>query len=373
MKILFINLPYTGHIVPTIGLVNELINLGCDVTYMLPFGWENQLDGCGARFHGYKNHPQLAEQIKNAILEAQKIITGFDMVVYEQFFFLGKHLAEKYSKPAVRIFSSYATNKHLMDEIIKSGGALGIFRYKCIAKAFTKDIAKDFTLKTDNWLDEITENTPRLNLVYTSKETQPYFELFDKAKFKFIGPSVYERNGQYFNFNKSDRPLVYISLGTVIKGGKKFFNSCIDAFRDENIDVIISAGKKFDAGKLKNIPSNIHIYNFVDQLHVLKMADVFITHGGMNSISEALVHKVPMVVIPFYADQPRNAQTIKDIGAGIVLNFSQASANSIKSSVYSLLDNTDISNNMDIIHSSMSAYGGNQAGAEYIINYYNSI
>lgn len=38
MKILFINLPYYGHVVPTIGLVQELVAKGCEVTYLLPFG-----------------------------------------------------------------------------------------------------------------------------------------------------------------------------------------------------------------------------------------------------------------------------------------------------------------------------------------------
>lgn len=64
MKILFINLPYHGHVVPTIGLVQELIKQGCEVTYL----------------------------------------------IYEQFFFLGKHLAEKYNKPVARIFTAPVTN-----------------------------------------------------------------------------------------------------------------------------------------------------------------------------------------------------------------------------------------------------------------------
>ena len=36
MKILFINLPYQGHVVPTIGFVQELLNQGCEVTYLMP-------------------------------------------------------------------------------------------------------------------------------------------------------------------------------------------------------------------------------------------------------------------------------------------------------------------------------------------------
>lgn len=43
MKILFINLPYYGHVVPTIGLVQELIKLGCEVTYLMPFDWEEKI------------------------------------------------------------------------------------------------------------------------------------------------------------------------------------------------------------------------------------------------------------------------------------------------------------------------------------------
>ena len=118
MKILFINLPYYGHIVPNISLVQQLILQGCEVTYMLPFGWENRIAGSGAEFYGYKNHNKLAEQIKNAVKATESIIADYDLIIYEQFFFLGKHLAQKYNKPAVRIFTSPATTKKLMAEYI---------------------------------------------------------------------------------------------------------------------------------------------------------------------------------------------------------------------------------------------------------------
>ena len=111
MKILFINLPYHGHVVPTIGLVQELIKQGCEVTYLMPFDWEDTIAESGATFVGYNNHRQLSEQIKNAFTAAEKIIDDYDLVIYEQFFFLGKHLAEKYGKPVVRIFTAPATNK----------------------------------------------------------------------------------------------------------------------------------------------------------------------------------------------------------------------------------------------------------------------
>ena len=59
MKILFINLPYYGHVVPTIGLVSELIKNDCEVTYALPYDWEKKIEGSGAKFWGYENHKEL--------------------------------------------------------------------------------------------------------------------------------------------------------------------------------------------------------------------------------------------------------------------------------------------------------------------------
>ena len=83
MKILFINLPYYGHVVPTIGIVQELIKRGCEITYLLPFDWETVISGSGAKFYGYKNYKQLSKQIKSAYATAEKIIEEFDFVIYE--------------------------------------------------------------------------------------------------------------------------------------------------------------------------------------------------------------------------------------------------------------------------------------------------
>jgi len=374
MKILFINLPYHGHVVPTIGLVQELLKQGCEVTYLMPFGWEDKVTESGATFAGYENHRQLSEQIKNAYDAAEKIIDDFDMVIYEQFFFLGKHLAEKHGKPVVRIFTAPATNKKLMTEYISSGGPLGLFKWKWVAREFTKDIVKGrgITLKTNNWLDEIVENPPELNFVYTLREYQPYIEDFSEEHFKFLGPSIYARKAETIDFVKGDRPVIYISLGTIIKGDTAFFQNCIEAFREENVDVIISAGQKFNVSKLKNVPDNIHIYSSVPQVEVLEFADVFVTHGGMNSVSEALVKGTPMVVIPFVSDQPVNAGQIEALGLGKKMEYKQFTSESLKKTVFSVLHDEQIASNMKKTQELIANAPGNVGGAHMFIDYYNS-
>jgi len=373
VKILVINLPYYGHVVPTIGLIQELIKQGCDVTYLMPFDWEEKVAESGATFAGYENHPQLSEQMKNAYAAAEKMVEQFDLILYEQFFFLGKHLAEKYGKPVVRIFTAPVTNEKLMNEFITSKGPLSIFKHKWIAKAFTKDIAKGIPLKTDNWLDEILYNPPELNLVYTLREYQPYEEEFSEEHYKFLGPSIYERKETDFSYVKTGKLVIYISLGTVVKGARSFFQTCMEAFEDENAEVIISVGLKFPMRKLKNIPSNVYIYKSVPQVEVLKMADVFVTHGGMNSVSEALANGVPMVVIPFVSDQPVNANSVEKLGVGKKLEYSQVNKNTLKNTVLSIAGDKDMKNNLEKVRRWIKEAPGNKGGAEIIINYYENI
>ncbi len=370
MKILFINLPYHGHVVPTIGLVQELIKRGCKVTNLLPFDWEEKIAQSGAVFYGYKNHKQLAEQMKYAYAAAESIIEEQDLVIYEQFFFLGKHLAEKYHKPVVRIFTAPATNKKLMDAFISVKGPLAIFKIKWIARAFTKDIVKGIPMKTDNWLDEIIYNPPAMNLVYTLREYQPFAEEFTEENFKFLGPSIYERKEGDFDFVKGEKPVVYISLGTVLKGAVSFFQNCIEAFRGEDVDVIISVGKKFDIRKLKNISANVHVYASVPQLAVLKMADVFVTHGGMNSVSEALYLGTPMVVIPFVSDQPVNAQCVEKLGVGRSMEYARVDKDALKRMVFGVLSDVEIRKQMEVVQELIQAAPGNAGGADWVIGYY---
>ena len=94
MSVLFINLPYYGHALPTIGLTQELIKAEHQVTYLMPYNWEERIADSGAEFLGYENNPQLDKQIRNAFFKAEEVIASYDLVLYEQFFFVGKHLAE---------------------------------------------------------------------------------------------------------------------------------------------------------------------------------------------------------------------------------------------------------------------------------------
>jgi MGT family glycosyltransferase len=59
---------------------------------------------------------------------------------------------------------------------------------------------------------------------------------------------------------------------------------------------------------------NVNVADYVDQWQVLREADVFITHQGLNSTHEAIYHGVPMLSYPFLSDQPGMAETCARLG-----------------------------------------------------------
>lgn len=369
MRILFINLPYHGHVIPTIGLVQKLIKAGHQVTYLMPHDWESKIKGSGADFLGYENHPQLDKQIRNAFFKAEEVIASHDLVLYEQFFFVGKHLAEKHGKKCVRIFTAPATNKELMRAFISSGGPMGIFRIPLIGTLWTMDAVKGLgiKLKCRNWLDEIVENPLDCNLVYTLRSFQPYAEDFPEGQFHFIGPSVYDRKEE--DFPALAKPVIYISIGTILKGGENFFRACLEAFEKEKVTVVLSVGN-FDISRLKHIPENFMIRNRVPQINLLKQASLFITHGGMNSVSEAMVHGVPMVVIPFVSDQPVNARQVEKLGLGKVLDYKAITANALRDTAFSVMEDRQIQENLRKIQDEIANAPGNRGAVKIIEEYF---
>ena len=182
-------------------------------------------------------------------------------------------------------------------------------------------------------------------LILTSKFFNPdNYALTDKS-FYFIGPSIENREIDYtFNFKKDEnKKLIYISLGTIVPKKVDFFKKCIKAFgNSKEFQVILSVGKTLDIMEFGDLPDNIYVYNYIPQIQVLDYTDIFITHGGINSIYEALLLKnLPLIIVPAMDDQFYNAEKIAKSGAGITLNIENVTSEILLNSVYELLKNKE--------------------------------
>lgn len=110
--------------------------------------------------------------------------------------------------------------------------------------------------------------------------------------------------------------LIYASRGTLIKT-PGFEEILMKAFPVDSSIMVIYQGVTSSEWKA---PTNIINIDWVNQVKILEIVDVFITHCGMNSVHEALFLGVPLIGIPYHADQHANASSIKENRLGKVIN-----------------------------------------------------
>lgn len=80
---------------------------------------------------------------------------------------------------------------------------------------------------------------------------------------------------------------------------------------------------KFEGTPPTNIPSNVLIWKWFPQHDILAHENVvlFITHGGLFSLQESLYNGIPMLIIPFFNDQFKNAERSEREGYGLRLQL----------------------------------------------------
>jgi hypothetical protein len=100
-----------------------------------------------------------------------------------------------------------------------------------------------------------------------------------------------------------------------------FFDELANLLKNKDYQVVfVTQGKNV----LKKYPENWWVYDSVDQVEILSRSDVFVTHGGSNSFHEAVIQKVPMIVIPFFGDQLLVANQTENLGLGIMVGGSKS-------------------------------------------------
>ncbi|MDB4945951.1 MAG: glycosyltransferase, family [Labilithrix sp.] len=132
------------------------------------------------------------------------------------------------------------------------------------------------------------------------------------------------------------RPTVHVSFGTVISP-TELYRDVITALAEENVNVVVATGPSTDLSVLGPLPANVRLERYVSHAHLLPSCDLFITHGGFGSAIVALESAVPVLVLPIWADQPRNARICENIGLGRQLQEHERSIEQIRAAARAVL------------------------------------
>lgn len=350
--IFFFSLPAHGHVNPTLPLVRELTSRGHRVLYYDVEAFREKIEAAGAQFvpidaymppapedidrRAGKDFASLIEMAADLTLSlnervAQDVAEHHPAcVVGDSVCIWGKLLARRHGLPFICSTTTFAFNdqsarlmKRQPGEVLRM--LLGMPR---MARKLRQ--LREHGHDAPDVISLIGNDTKTPTIVYTSRLFQPMSETFGDS-YAFVGPSVMQR----YPRRPHDRPLVYVSLGTVLNNAPDFYRSALQALSGMDCDAILSIGDAVDPAALGPVPGNVRIYPRVNQLEVLAGADVFLTHCGMNSVSESLLCGVPMVLFPQHGEENAVAIRCEQLGAG--LRLKRPSASCIRSALEAVL------------------------------------
>ncbi|MCX6500757.1 MAG: glycosyltransferase [Arthrobacter sp.] len=407
MHIAFICLPAAGHVNPTLPVVAELVRRGHRVTYATSASYARAVVTAGAtffesgedlaalfpRFPGSPDGaraassspggqaalaPGMMSRLLERLLEraqaefpalfARLTADRPDAVCYDAMTLAGKMAALKLGLPDIALLPSYASNEHFsMRELMPARAPAQMLAAWKQARQLIADFAAEQGLDHFTFL----EGPPAsLNICFIPREFQPAGDTFD-ASFHFVGPSLGPRaiEGSW-QPGRKDLPLVFISLGTTpLNDRPDFFRMCLEAFAASPWQVAMAIGDRVEVAELGPIPAIAEVRPTFPQLDVLRHADVFVSHTGMNSTMEALYFGVPLLAFPLQPEQEANARRVEDLQLGRRLPVEGLSAALIRTAVTDLGGDPEVRRNLRTMSQRVRGAGGSVAAADAIEHY----
>ena len=393
-KLVFFGVPAHGHVNPTLPVVAELARRGHQILYCNAPSFEQAISRSGAALVAYPDssasEADFAQRAINLagvsvyLLQETLRLLPFtldllrreqpDVVLFDSLALWGMQATRLHPVPSVASITTLVQEgvpgivhwrdyPHLIRQALPHLPALQRLR-KQLVKAYG---ARIFPRQA------IFPCTGDTNLVYTSREFQPDTPFIDDT-FHFVGPSILEASRAETEFPwealTPGRKKVYISLGTVYTGNTRFYRSVIDGLAGHSAQVILSIGRQTDARDLGVIPDKFIVRPHVPQLKLLQHVDVFVTHGGMNSVNEGLNYGVPLIVVPQQLEQALNGRQVARQGAGVILAdtppYGRIDAGTLRRTVERVLADPGYRINAGRLSRSFREAGGYQRAADLV-------
>jgi MGT family glycosyltransferase len=390
MKVLFFGLPVHGHLNPTLPLVRELTGRGEEVIYLSTDEHSARIASTGAKYCAYRNGflPELGSVARRmdelawlfmrttseVLADELESYRGEqpDYVITDSVAPWGHWVGEILGVPVVTSVPTFAFNRHVIRYGVvhgvrprSAGQFLSKLRHIARAASLMRRLRRLYRVKGPGLMP--IGGRSGLTLVYTSRDFQPCADTFDD-RYAFVGP-LFEPRGDADDFPWTwlrHRTLVYVSLGTLFNDALPFYRTCLEALRAIDAQIVLSVGRRISLDTLGTVPSNLLLRTHVPQVELLTRTTVFVTHGGMNSVSESLFNAVPMVVIPQMSEQEIVGRRVEELGAGVFLGKDAVTAERLRSSVETVLADARFADRARTLSQSLKAAGGVMRAADAV-------
>ena len=388
--VLFVNAPAHGHVNPTLPVAEELLRRGHRVRYATGAELLPSVRAAGAEavevplrmprpprfdkdFDPGAMQPHFEQMLSDMraalpVLEEEVERARPDAVLADAVAPIGRILTDKHGLDHVATVPNLASNEQfsLRDEMNAHWKA-GFDPYHPVMVGFVQQV-EDFAAEHGVRMAAagmMSAEPAPLNLVFVPREFQLAVDTFDE-RFAFVGPSLAGREDRERWEPADDRPVLFISLGTVFHERPEFYRTCLEAFDGTDWQVAMSVGSAVDPADLGQLPENFEVRSRFPQTAVLRRASAFLSHSGMNSTMESLYYGVPLIGVPQMPEQEVNARRAEELGVGRRLDSDEADAALLRKTVDELARDEQVRANLDQLQRRLRSYGGPVAAADAV-------
>ena len=395
-RILVTTLPHEGHLNPTFPISHQLAKYGHEIIYLdhpfiskrikeegfasVPFRGLRPGD-ISLLWYKYRvEHSQGVEEMRNAILLfttrlvvqarfIRKLIErhGPDLIFNDVFHYGAALAAESVGLPWVDCWTAGVMHPKANPYLIPTNPAqvellAQLFDQRWNAARRALGLPEDEPgafLRPSQWLQ-----------LYTScEDIDPSLPDLGPTAI-CVGPCATNRQASTSSvipehWLDAQMPLIYVSLGTFFNNRPDFIRRIIDAATGQEYRVVIStplAGKR----GFTTLPDNVLLCKRVAQTSLLPRCALFVTHGGNNSVQEAMQAGIPMLVVPIAGEQIYNAERVKWLGLGERANINDTESSEFRTLINAMLIKPDYRKAAEGIARKLQRYNGPQVAAQLI-------
>jgi len=349
-----------GHINPTLGITEKLVQRGYRVTYAVTDYFAPRVIACGAEAMLYRpmetKQALFCEMQRNKGLEFE---FDSERVDFRPFAQLHQQELEDTLSQLEGLYQNDKPNLIIYDRSNLPG--------KFLALKWNIPAIEHCPMMID--VDNRDDYDTNLVIVSLPKLFQKNAEKLD-MHFHFVGP-IYNDVSVFkpWRADSSAEKTVLISATTGLLPQVEFYSIAIRAFEDLPWRIVLSIGDELDPASLGPLPTNCEINQFSSQRRILECCCLFIGQGGPASIFEALRCGVPVLLIPPSRAHDIYARRVEELGVGIRLLRPTVSATSLRDSAESLLEDRVVMKRVKQIQQAIGETNAAEKAANLIDQY----